>query len=515
MRFPLVLLVSVLVLMRLPSLVEPMGADQSLYAYIGERILHGELPYVDAWDQKPPAVHYTYALMRAIWPSDAVVAAADLVAATAVAVLLFAIGRTIASAPIGEVAAVLFLLLSNPSFTRLNGVRMRAQCEMFIALAVTAAVWILVRHGHAGSRMYLVSGVLFGLAFSFKYNAVVYAAAAFVVLVGAGTMTVRNTGALAAGFGIVPICLLIVLAGALKPLYDATIQYNVQYSGETYTGPAHFVRYLLTFPIERARVDAMWTLGGAGSAILLASGWGHRARLIPVVWVAAACVSVAINGSRGLPQYFVQVGPALAFAAAWGAFVVASTVRRRCAPAVGHAVVAFGLLIVAVAVWRVNQFPKLAEQTWFDTRYMFGKMSRDAYLARYADERKYSAAGAVSVASVMRDRSGPRESVYLFGFTPAAYVYADRKSASRFFWSRPVIAGFMANQPGYGVGGVLADLERAQPAVVALQINDWAPDVDDSAHFFMTTAPLAEWLRAHYTRMANGPEGFDVWLRRE
>jgi hypothetical protein len=37
--------------------------------------------------------------------------------------------------------------------------------------------------------------------------------------------------------------------------------------------------------------------------------------------VAAACLSIAVNGSRGLPQYFLQAGPALALAfgvaAAW------------------------------------------------------------------------------------------------------------------------------------------------------------------------------------------------------
>jgi hypothetical protein len=60
----------VLVAVRVPSLVQPMGADQALYAYIGERILHGDRPYVDAWDQKPPAIHYTYALLRAIWPAS-------------------------------------------------------------------------------------------------------------------------------------------------------------------------------------------------------------------------------------------------------------------------------------------------------------------------------------------------------------------------------------------------------------------------------------------------------------
>jgi len=45
------ILLTVLVMVRLPSLVQPAGADQDLYAYVGQEISRGGLPYVDAWDQ--------------------------------------------------------------------------------------------------------------------------------------------------------------------------------------------------------------------------------------------------------------------------------------------------------------------------------------------------------------------------------------------------------------------------------------------------------------------------------
>ena len=135
-----------------------MGADQGLYAYVGERILQGELPYVDAWDQKPPAIHYTYALMRLIWPADGAVALADLLAAAAIAVLLFLIGRDLASYGVGAGAALLFLLLSNPAFSRLGGVRIRAQGETFIAVAIAAAAWLLARPGLRGDWRFALCG---------------------------------------------------------------------------------------------------------------------------------------------------------------------------------------------------------------------------------------------------------------------------------------------------------------------------------------------------------------------
>jgi hypothetical protein len=302
------------------------------------------------------------------------------------------------------------------------------------------------------------------------------------------------------------------VAGTLRPLYDATILYNVQYSGETYHGPLDVVRYLALFPIERARADALWTLGGAGCIVLLAATLGNRERLVPVLWVAAACVSIAINGSRSLPQYFIQANPALALAAGWAAVMLWQWARNslgRVAVPLAWAVV----IIAAVAVWRVNQFPKLVEQTVFDARYALGQMPRETYLARYDDDRKYSAASAAALGEFMRAHSRASDRVFVFGFTSAAYLEAERASASRFFWSRPVIVGFNAGRSGYGVDGLLSDLEMNRPAVIALQQRDWAPDVSDSAKFFMSTPSLAAWLRARYVQTA-GPDGFDVWQRR-
>src|SRR5215208_856703 len=101
-------LACVLVSARLPSLAQPMGAAQGLYAYVGERILAGEIPYRDAWDQKPPAIHYTYAALRAVWPHEGVVAAADLVAAIVIAASLVGLGTALVGASTGRVAALLF-----------------------------------------------------------------------------------------------------------------------------------------------------------------------------------------------------------------------------------------------------------------------------------------------------------------------------------------------------------------------------------------------------------------------
>src|SRR4030095_10042548 len=112
-----------LILLRVPSLAQPMGPDQGLYAYVGDRILAHDLAYRDAWDQKPPGIHYVYAALRRISHRDVVVPAADLVAAVLTAGFVWLLAWRLGGPAAGALAAVCFLLLSDPSMDRYGGVR--------------------------------------------------------------------------------------------------------------------------------------------------------------------------------------------------------------------------------------------------------------------------------------------------------------------------------------------------------------------------------------------------------
>src|SRR3954468_21669819 len=155
----LLAIAAALLLVRVPSLAQPMGPDQGLYAYVGDRILAHDLAYRDAWDQKPPGIHYVYAALRAISRRDVMVPAADLAAAVLVAAFLWTAGSRLGGPAAGGLAAVCFLLLADPSMDRYGGVRVRAQAETFIALAVAAAVALAL--GARGARS--AKGALAGL----------------------------------------------------------------------------------------------------------------------------------------------------------------------------------------------------------------------------------------------------------------------------------------------------------------------------------------------------------------
>jgi hypothetical protein len=507
-----------LILLRVPSLAQPMGPDQGLYAYVGDRILAHDLAYRDAWDQKPPGVHYVYAALRTVSSRDWIVPAADLGAAVGVTAVLWLLGSRLCTPLAGGLSAVLFLLLSDPSLARYGGVRVRAQAETFIGLAVAAAIAL------AWQRRAFAAGVLLGAAFALKYNAGLYGIVVLAALYGgsqgganASASMPRNGALVVVGAAVIPVLLFARFwaGGALDDLYQATIVYNVQYSAETYASRWEMLRYVLVAPIRHAQVDPLWFVGGVGCVVLVIVGVRAlvQRRLvtawIPLIWVGLACVSIAINGKRDLPQYFLQAAPALGLAAGMAA---ALTFSRVAVPARWVAA-----LVLAAATWRVgaDPFPKLAEYVSHDTRYLIGRIDRRTHLAKYGsrDVDKYSALGNRDVGDFLAAHTKPDEAIYVFGFSPAAYVYADRRSASRFFWSRPVILDFNKENPRYGVAGLRSDLEQHSPAYVILQQHDWSPDVEDSAPFFLSQPRLSDWLRANYHEVRPFVDGFLAWER--
>jgi hypothetical protein len=521
----LLALTAALLIVRLPSLVQPMGPDQALYSYIGERILHGDLAYRDAFDQKPPGIHYVYAGLRALSTRDIVVPAADLAAASICAALLWVLGSRLGGPLAGGLSAAIFLLLSDPGFARYGGMRVRAQAETFIGLAVAGALAFIVRFRLPTSTVRLpalCAGVLIGAAFALKYNAGVYGIvvlAAMVVVSKDVAYGRRDAAFVVLGAAVIPLLLLARFwAGrAIDDLYQDTIIYNVQYSAETYASRWGMLRYVFIAPIRHAQVDPLWFVGGIGCLTLLAF-LKRRGVWIPLVWVALACVSIAINGARDLPQYFIQAAPALALAAG----MAAALTLPRLPQAPRWIVVG----VIAAATWRVGSdpFPKLAANVRYDVQYLTDRIDRRAYLARFGSREidKYSALGNRDVGDFLASHTSPDDTVYVFGFSPGAYVYANRRSASRFFWSRPVLVGFNSANPGYGVNGVRTDLERNQPAYIVLQEHDWAPAevkfraseaIQDSAPFFHAQPPLEDLLRANYHRVDGFVNGFEGWER--
>jgi hypothetical protein len=512
-RWAAVTAIVLLLAIRLPSLVQPAGGDQGLYGYAGQRILAGDVMYRDMWDQKPPGIALLYAALSRIWPGEALVPAADLAAAAAVAGLLVLLGRRRYTVNIGLGAASLFLLFGDPYLQRLSGIYIRGQCEPFMALAVTVSL-VLLAHVDRRRWHLIAAGLALAVAVWLKYNAAAYGVPIAVATWAWGRD--RRWRAAAAdlawvglGFAALGLAMLVYFwtQGALHDLRLATVDYNLRYSHETYEGSIHPLRYLLTFPLVRARIDMIWFLGGLGALLVAARSRSDASTLVLLAWLLGAVLSIAINGSRSLPNYFVQANPALALAASAGL----ATLGAR-----GRVVRAGVALLLIAALWRVGadapwlglrlaSLPGLVENVRYDLDHLRGHTGRDEYLARFRGV-KHDALENERLVRYIREVTGPADSVFVFGFSGGSVSWkSQRPSASRFYWSRPVIIEFAAGTPGYGSAGLLEDLRERPPAIVALQKDEWG-----SREFFLSNAPLRRWLEAGYVPDLD-TEMFSVW----
>jgi hypothetical protein len=173
---------------------------------------------------------------------------------------------------------------------------------------------------------------------------------------------------------------------------------------------------------------------------------------------------------------------------------------------------------------RLANLTNLISNLRSDLLYMRGHMDRESHLGRFQQPNdKYVPLAEEQLATLIRETTPASESVYVFGFSSGAvYVKSDRRSSSRFFWSRPIVIEFARDTPGYGSAGLLGDLQRDPPSIVALQKHDWgilaerqegATPEPDSATFFMQTPPLRDWLESAY-RLERDTAEFAIWRRR-
>jgi hypothetical protein len=459
-----------------------------------------------------------------------VVPAADGLAAALTAWLLVVLGRRLFSPEAGFAAGAVFLLMGDPALQRLAGLNVRGQCETFIVPAVALSL-VLVTMPRRRTWHLIGAGVALGVACWLKYNAAAYALPLAVALWHRDAWTdgeprrpARAMALVAAGglgFSLLAIGHF-AARGALGDLWRATIDYNLQYSGETYGGPLGVLAYPVTMPFARARVDLLWFLGLAGAGALAVWCRQHRGSVVVLAWVAAVVVSIGVNGARGLPQYFIQAPPALAFAFVVGLLGTAWQTR------LGRAAV---VVLLVSGLWRVGSeptpswqprlggLPSIAANLRTDVAAMTGAMDARAHLARFTREDgggKFPIVTVSDLADRLRSTTRPEDPILVFGFAGGGVLArSDRASATRFFWSRPIVVDFARGVPGYGPEGLLDDLRRRPPAVVVLQKNDWRlgePNVPNSIEYFMANSALRQWLEAGY-RIEDDNADFAVWRK--
>lgn len=201
--------------------------DEQYYLLIGDRMLHGALPYVDLWDRKPIGLFAIFAATRLL-PGDGVLAyqlvATLFVAATAWLVQrgARALGATRVAAFAAAVAYIVWLpLLSgrggqSPVFYNLFVTAAAVLTLRLPGLAARGAVGAILRNGAAAC-------LLAGLAIQTKYTPAIEGAffglahVFYLRRAGAGSLVMGGAAMLWLALGVAPTALVVAFYHAQGP----------------------------------------------------------------------------------------------------------------------------------------------------------------------------------------------------------------------------------------------------------------------------------------------------------
>jgi 4-amino-4-deoxy-L-arabinose transferase-like glycosyltransferase len=429
-RLPVVLaaVCALPILLYLPLLHEPLARDEGFYAAVGQRILHGDLPYRDAFDNKPPIVFGWYALSFLIFGEH--VWAPRLVAAVLVSLttlLVYVQGRLLFSGREALLAALAFALSIGVATFGTN-----ANTEYFmLAPLVGGLVTFTLGHQTGRPQWFLLSGFLNGMAIMTKEVSLFNLG--FLVLwtlypAWRGELTRRHLAVvgllfLGCSLAVILIVLPFVALGAFTDFWDAAVVYTLHYVGDR--SAAERVTDLMTLGLFPFVYAGPWIALTILGFVYLLQGGKDRWCWLLTGWLAAGVISIIWLG-RLYPHYYVNLLPAFSLMVPLGVRFVRN--RWQVAPArAGTFMLVIGVLAAGTIALngQVYLHPPVDEQN----------------LARLThDYKDYPYLASPALARYIADNTSPDDRIYNLGFQSELYFYADRRSPTRYLFDHVFLA---------------------------------------------------------------------------
>ena len=426
----LVLAALVFVALRLPYLSLPLDRDEGEYAYIAWRMLEGDVPYRDAFDQKPPAVFAAYlAAFVLLGRSVEAIHGFALLWSAAPAWLLYAVVRRLAGGLAGAFAVLVFAAIgAHPALGATA-----ANTELFLLLPAVASFFCLLRGlEHERPAWWLLCGVLAAAACWFKQvaatNLLFVVAVAALAPLPAGRRRAAGAALRLLWLGLgglavaLPVFAWFVVADALEPFLDAVFLHNLAYAQRRSLSQG-FDNLVWNLVRQAPALALAWLL--ALLACLRSAAGDGRTRALLGGWLVFSLLGVGI-GLQFRPHYFVQALPALC---ALAGLSLAGLARRALAL---DSIVARGLALAGLLL-AVLLPPVLAQR-----ESLFASSPEAASRALYGLNPFPEAR---AIARHIAATSAPEDRIFVVGSEPQILFHAERRSATRYIFFYPLTGG--------------------------------------------------------------------------
>lgn len=497
------LLLIVVTLVRIRLLQVPLERDEGEYAYIGQLLLQGMLPYQAAYTMKLPGTPVFYTLgMLLFGQSPLGVHAGLLIVSSATSMMVFFLGRRLGGGVAGAVAGSVYLVMA-VSGTVLGTF---AHATQYVAFCVMAGLLLFYRWTDRPQIVWLLaSGFSFAMAYMMKQHGIFFAMVPLALLIFPAKVPGRaqrfRSLALFAGGLVLPLLLLVLCyaaVGSLDKLVFWTVRYASAYTSTTPLAMGWKI-FLNQFADVTKNTSVFWLLAVVGLVGAFFSPLTRSYRLSLTLLVVASVASI-VPGFHFRPHYFVQALPAVALLTGLAVATLPQLVPQRFSLPVQLGMI----LLVTVASSHLLYAERLR---------LFLLPPEEVVKASYQTAKPF--AESVVVADFIRENSSPTDRIMVIGSEPQIYFYSRRMAATGYIY----LYGLLENQRYAALmqEEYLREMTAAAPrfVVVVHDLASWMSDgVDISAFMDRANRYLAE----HYIQVGvvdihrNEPSQF-VWGR--
>ena len=412
---------------RIRLLEIPLERDEGEFAYMGQLMLQGIPPYLMAYNMKLPGIYAIYALIMAVFGQTITGIHLGLMVANSIAIaLLFFLTRYLFDKTAAIVAAISYALLSlSPSVLGTS-----AHATQFIVPFVLGGTLVLLKAIDSKNiKMFFISGLLFGLAFTIKQHAIFFIAFALFYFTQRMITSTRpiDKKRLIAGSSLLLIgaalpfllsCAILYHAGVFSKFWFWTFTYAAKYVSIV-SLPDALQIFMRKVPRVIDSWFFLWAIAGIG---LISICWDDKSRINRYFLLGFFFFSflTVCPGFYFREHYFITLLPVIALLA--GVATTASIQwihEKKIAPLVE---VIPGFIIAAAVIYPViNMGDFFFKATPVEA-------SRQMYKLNPFPE-------SIKIAEYIKARTSKDDRIAVIGSEPQIYFYADRKSATGYIYA--------------------------------------------------------------------------------
>jgi hypothetical protein len=434
------------------------GRDQAIFAWVGDVILRGGVPYRDAWELKGPGTPLFFALAEALFGRHLwAIRVLDL---SLLAASLLAAGRWLGRA-LDPRSAAIGVALFGLAYAS-GGYWYTAQADGWIAMTQLVLLALLFASAgrRLGARELFGAGLLIGLATTHKPLFALSWLALLPALLAPGALARRRwrDAALSlAGVGLPLAALTAWFAahGALGQVGEVLFGYNLRsHLAVSLPFADHAGRWLLFATLPG--VGLTWVLSAAGAAFL----WRERPRALAAAAILLALdVASVILGKWYFEYHFLPLLAVSCVLAGAGVHSARTRTER------------WGL-VCAVALVLAQRSAVLAHDTHDWLRLLTGVKTRAEYDDRFGSPgRGYAQPTSLRAAEYLAARAEPGDCALIWAFDPLPLFASGVPSCDRFGFNLPLVSGEADTRADYRAE-LLRDLERRPPRFVVVATQD-------------------------------------------